>query len=125
MKILVLEDEDGKFDEIAAHIKVVVPDASIQRERNWLAYSMAVSNAKFDLIRVSTLNGDPVCDHNYFLDRIESARHCEAFLGRSSRCNCFLDTFLEMGPQCTHDSLMPPVCSHLSRCLDSNIQFAG
>lgn len=50
MKILVLEDEDGKFDEIAAHIKVVVPDASIQRERNWLAYSMAVSNAKFDLI---------------------------------------------------------------------------
>ncbi|UXH76077.1 phosphorylase family protein [Roseateles amylovorans] len=50
MKILVLEDEDGKFDEIAAHIKVVVPDACIQRERNWLSYSMAVSNAKFDLI---------------------------------------------------------------------------
>jgi nucleoside phosphorylase len=50
MRILVLEDEDRKFDEISAQISAEVPDASIQRERNWYAYSMAVANFKFDLI---------------------------------------------------------------------------
>lgn len=50
MRILVLEDEDGKFEQIDAYIKVVIPDAYIQRERNWWAYSLAVANAKFDLI---------------------------------------------------------------------------
>ena len=50
MKILVLEDEHGKFEEIAAHIISVIPDAAIQHERNWWSYSMAIANAKFDLI---------------------------------------------------------------------------
>ncbi len=50
MRILVLEDEDVKFEQIAAHITDLIPDASIQRERNWWSYSVAVANAKFDLI---------------------------------------------------------------------------
>lgn len=50
MKILILEDEDGKFAQISDHVTSVVPDALIQREKNWLDYSRAVANIKFDLI---------------------------------------------------------------------------
>lgn len=50
MKILVLEDDDVKFEQIRAHILDVIPEATIQREKNWLDYSRTVSNAKFDLI---------------------------------------------------------------------------
>jgi hypothetical protein len=55
MKILVLEDEDGKFEQISAHVVEVIPDAKIQREKNWLDYSRAVTNAKFDLILLDLL----------------------------------------------------------------------
>lgn len=50
MKILVLEDEDGKFEQVRSHIIEVIPHAEIQREKNWLDYSRSVANFKFDLI---------------------------------------------------------------------------
>lgn len=50
MKILVLEDEDDKFDAIQAHVRDVISDFEIQRETNWLGYSRAIANTKFDLI---------------------------------------------------------------------------
>lgn len=50
MKILVLEDEDEKFEQVRAHVVEIMPEAIIQREKNWLDYSRAVANAKFDLI---------------------------------------------------------------------------
>lgn len=55
MKILILEDEDEKFAAIETYAKSVVADAEIQRERNWLDYSRAVANAKFDLILLDLL----------------------------------------------------------------------
>lgn len=55
MKILVLEDEDLKFEQIRAHIFEVIPEAEIQREKNWLDYSRTISNAKFDLILLDLL----------------------------------------------------------------------
>lgn len=55
MKILILEDEDKKFDVVRAHIVAVVPEAAIQREKNWLDYSRAVANTKFDLILLDLL----------------------------------------------------------------------
>lgn len=36
MKILILEDEDGKFAQISDHVTSVVPDALIQREKTGL-----------------------------------------------------------------------------------------
>jgi nucleoside phosphorylase len=50
MKILILEDEDAKFELVHAHVVEIMPEAEIQREKNWLDYSRAVANAKFDLI---------------------------------------------------------------------------
>lgn len=55
MKILILEDEDGKFGEILEHIRQIVPDTVIQRETNWLDYSRAINNTKFDLILLDLL----------------------------------------------------------------------
>jgi nucleoside phosphorylase len=55
MKILILEDEDPKYEEIAAYVHSVIPDAQLQREKNWLAYTNAVANAKFDLILLDLL----------------------------------------------------------------------
>lgn len=55
MKILVLEDEDLKFEQIRAYTLEVIPEAVIQREKNWLDYSRTVSNAKFDLILLDLL----------------------------------------------------------------------
>ena len=55
MKILVLEDEDVKFEQVRAHVVEVIPEAIIQREKNWLHYSRAVENAKFDLILLDLL----------------------------------------------------------------------
>jgi nucleoside phosphorylase len=55
MKILVLEDEDGKFEEIQNHIRQITPDFVIQREKNWLDYSRAIANTKFDLILLDLL----------------------------------------------------------------------
>lgn len=55
MKILILEDEDGKFKEIQDHIRQIIPDSVIQREENWLNYSIAIANKKFDLILLDLL----------------------------------------------------------------------
>lgn len=50
MKILVLEDEDEKYGQISTHVIEIIPEAIIQREKNWLDYSRAVAKDKFDLI---------------------------------------------------------------------------
>lgn len=55
MKILILEDEDGKNDEIQHEVHQIIPDAEIQRERNWYDYSRAIANTKFDLILLDLL----------------------------------------------------------------------
>jgi nucleoside phosphorylase len=50
MKILILEDEDSKYEEIQTEIHQTIPEAEIQRERNWYEYVRAIANTKFDLI---------------------------------------------------------------------------
>lgn len=55
MKILILEDEDGKYDEIQYEILQIIPEAEIQRERNWYGYTRAICNIKFDLILLDLL----------------------------------------------------------------------
>lgn len=55
MKILILEDEDGKNDEIQNYIHQIIPDADIQRERNWYGYTRAIASTKFDLILLDLL----------------------------------------------------------------------
>lgn len=69
MKILILEDEDGKNDEIQAEIYQTILDAEIQRERNWYDYTRAICNTKFDLILLDLLvprsgKDDTVEDHH-------------------------------------------------------------
>lgn len=63
MKILVLEDDDEKFQEIQAYVIEVVQDAVIQRQRNWLDYSRAVAGARFDLILLDLLVPRSAKDH--------------------------------------------------------------
>lgn len=55
MKILILEDEDSKNDEIQCEIHQIIPDAEIQRERNWYDYACAITKTKFDLILLDLL----------------------------------------------------------------------
>jgi nucleoside phosphorylase len=55
MNILVLEDEDEKFEQINAHVLEIMPDAIIERVKNWLDYSRAVANVKYDLILLDLL----------------------------------------------------------------------
>ncbi|MEH6560382.1 MAG: hypothetical protein V7713_03030 [Marinobacter sp.] len=55
MNILVLEDEDEKFEQVYAHILEIIPEAIIKREKNWLDYSRAVADVKFDLILLDLL----------------------------------------------------------------------
>ncbi|KXJ66520.1 hypothetical protein AXY46_11515 [Achromobacter xylosoxidans] len=50
MKILILEDEDEKYEQIRSYVAEIIPDITVQREKNWLDYSRAISGAKFDLI---------------------------------------------------------------------------
>jgi nucleoside phosphorylase len=78
MKILILEDEDPKYDEIATHVHSVIPDATLQREKNWLDYTQALANAKFDLILLDLLvprsaKDGTVEDHHEQL--VEATRH--------------------------------------------------
>lgn len=78
MKILILEDEDPKYNEIATHVQSVIPDATLQREKNWLDYTQAVANAKFDLILLDLLvprsaKDGTVEDHHEQL--VEATRH--------------------------------------------------
>ncbi|WP_229008807.1 hypothetical protein [Methylophilus sp. Leaf408] len=56
MKLLILEDEDTKFDEIEKYIHEVIGiDCSIQREKNWFDYSKAIISTRFDLILLDLL----------------------------------------------------------------------
>ncbi|MDO8909517.1 MAG: response regulator [Pseudohongiella sp.] len=55
MKILVLEDEDNKFKEISDFILETIDEVTIQRETNWLSYTLAVSKTKYDLILLDLL----------------------------------------------------------------------
>ena len=78
MKILILEDEDPKYEEIATYVHSVIPDATLQREKNWLDYTQALANAKFDLILLDLLvprsaKDGTVEDHHEQL--VEATRH--------------------------------------------------
>ena len=55
MRILILEDEDPKYEQIESHVHSVIPDAALQREKNWLDYTRAVASTKFDLILLDLL----------------------------------------------------------------------
>lgn len=55
MKILILEDEDGKYDEIQSEILQIIPEAEIQHEKNWYGYTRAICSIKFDLILLDLL----------------------------------------------------------------------
>lgn len=50
MKILILEDEDGKFESIDSVVKSAEPDAEISRVTNWYDYAQRVASQDFDLI---------------------------------------------------------------------------
>jgi nucleoside phosphorylase/CheY-like chemotaxis protein len=81
MKILILEDEDSKYEQIAAHVNSVIMDATLQREKNWLDYTQAVANAKFDLILLDLLvprsaKDCTVEDHHEQL--VEATRHYQS-----------------------------------------------
>lgn len=81
MKILILEDEDGKNEEIQNEIRLIIPDADIQRERNWYDYARAILNTKFDLILLDLLvprsgKDDTVEDHHEQL--VETTRDYES-----------------------------------------------
>jgi nucleoside phosphorylase len=75
MKILILEDEDGKYDEIQSEIFQIIPEAEIQRERNWCDYTREIAKTKFDLILLDLVvprsrKDDTVEDHS---DQLVSA----------------------------------------------------
>lgn len=75
MKILILEDEDNKNDEIQSEINQIIPDAEIQRERNWCDYTREIAKTKFDLILLDLVvprsgKDDTVEDHS---DQLVSA----------------------------------------------------
>ncbi len=55
MNILVLEDENEKFEQVREYISEIIPEAIIKREKNWLDYSRAVAKEKFDLILLDLL----------------------------------------------------------------------
>lgn len=55
MKILILEDEDSKYDEIQSEIIQIIPEAEIQREKDWYSYTRAICSIKFDLILLDLL----------------------------------------------------------------------
>lgn len=75
MKILILEDENGKYDEIQSEILQIIPEAEIQRERNWCDYTREIAKTKFDLILLDLVvprsrKDDTVEDHS---DQLVSA----------------------------------------------------
>lgn len=55
MKILVLEDEDQKFSQIKDVIEMFVPEAEVNRRKNWFDYASAIAGTKFDLILLDLL----------------------------------------------------------------------
>ncbi len=78
MNILILEDEDLKFEEIEKHVLDIVSDATLRREKNWLDYTQALATTKFDLILLDLLvprsaKDSTVEDHHEQL--VESTRY--------------------------------------------------
>jgi len=68
MNILILEDEDSKFEQIVSHVMNIIPDAKVTREINWLDYTTTVTRSKFDLILLDLMvprssRDDTVEDH--------------------------------------------------------------
>ncbi|GAB3405335.1 hypothetical protein NX774_04530 [Massilia agilis] len=56
MKILILEDEEDKFEVIRDYIgQVISDDFELRRVKNWLDYSRAIASDKFDLILLDLL----------------------------------------------------------------------
>jgi len=55
MKILILEDEDGKFLQINELIEMIVPGAEVVRRKNWFDYASAIAGTKYDLILLDLL----------------------------------------------------------------------
>lgn len=97
MNILILEDEDVKFEQVRAHILGVMPDAVIQREKNWLDYTLAVANAKFDLILLDLLVPRSARDgtvENHHESLVESTRD---YLSKSFRTPAIVLTRLGLG----------------------------
>lgn len=81
MKILILEDEDSKYEVIANHVHTIIPEATIQREKNWLDYTRALGHAKFDLILLDLLvprsaRDNTIEDHHEQL--VEATRHYQS-----------------------------------------------
>lgn len=84
MKILVLEDECKKFEDIRAHVMEIIPDATIQREHNWMDYTRAVANNKFDLILLDLIvprspRDSTVEDHHASLVETTRDHHSKSF----------------------------------------------
>lgn len=63
MNILVLEDENDKYEQIKAFILEIVPEAVFKREKNWLDYSRAITKEQFDLILLDLLVPRSSRDH--------------------------------------------------------------
>ncbi|TYK67881.1 5'-methylthioadenosine/S-adenosylhomocysteine nucleosidase [Comamonas sp. Z3] len=84
MKILVLEDDDRKFEEVSNFINIEIASADIQRKKNWLDYSRAVAIEKFDLIILDLLVPRSAKDamvENHYLTLVETTRdyHSKSF----------------------------------------------
>jgi len=77
-------------------------------------------------IKSARLTGTPApsasgCDSEALREWSEAARHCEAFLGRGERCNCFTNVFAVMGHSCRADAQMPGLCVYLAACSTDTI----
>jgi hypothetical protein len=77
-------------------------------------------------IKAARLTGTPApsatgCDAESLREWTEAARHCEAFLGRDERCNCFTNVFGTMGSACRTDPQMPGLCVYLQACSSGTI----
>lgn len=84
MNILVLEDEDEKFEQVRAHLVEIMPEVTIHREKNWLDYSRAVANFKFDLILLDLIvprsaRDSAVEDHHASLVETTRDYHSKSF----------------------------------------------
>lgn len=78
MNILILEDEDEKFEQVKSHVLEIMPEALIDREKNWLDYSHAIANIRYDLILLDLLVPRSAKDN-----AIEN--HCESLV-ETTRC---------------------------------------
>lgn len=55
MRILILEDEDDKYDEIKNYILLILPETVIERVENWYDYARAILKVHYDLILLDLL----------------------------------------------------------------------